>query len=311
MLNPDRAVINQDTALDGASKPSSVVNEVSLPSVIPLGQGSRQLTRSIGGKSFDRLLHAWQARWTGSLSGISLTLAYLDWFLHLANAPERRLALALKAGEQLKRLASPVEWTQPAAEDHRFRDEAWTRPPFNQIAQAFLLTEEWWKEATSGLPGVAKSHTDVVSFDARQLLDIFSPSNIPWINPEILQATLQQALAAFGEDALPELSVALAQQCPAGRPRQRALGHVLADVVLGLLHLVAVAAVPISAPIGTRRDLVVLGMVLAIVLPATVTATRKHVDRWRFAAFLISGAVSTWLYFTDSGLAFLFGDCCS
>lgn len=197
MLNPDRAVINQDTALDGASKPSSVVNEVSLPSVIPLGQGSRQLTRSIGGKSFDRLLHAWQARWTGSLSGISLTLACLDWFLHLANAPERRLALALKAGEQLKRLASPVEWTQPAAEDHRFRDEAWTRPPFNQIAQAFLLTEEWWKEATSGLPGVAKSHTDVVSFDARQLLDIFSPSNIPWINPEILQATLQQAGGNF------------------------------------------------------------------------------------------------------------------
>lgn len=130
-------------------------------------------------------------------------------------------------------------------------------------------------------------------------------------NADAAQATLQQALAAFGEDALPELSVALAQQCPAGRPRQRALGHVLADVVLGLLHLVAVAAVPISAPIGTRRDLVVLGMVLAIVLPATVTATRKHVDRWRFAAFLISGAVSTWLYFTDSGLAFLFGDCCS
>ncbi len=178
-------------------KPSGALVEALSPSAVPLGPTSHQLTAAIGGESFDRLLHAWQAKWTGSLSGISLTLAYLDWSLHLANAPERRLALALKAGEQLKRLANPDEWTQPAAEDHRFRDEAWSRFPFNQIAQAFLLTEEWWKEATGRLPGVAKSHTDVVSFDARQLLDVFSPSNIPWTNPEVLRATLQQAGGNF------------------------------------------------------------------------------------------------------------------
>ncbi len=44
--------------------------------------------------SLDRLLHAREARFTGSLSLISLTLAYLDWILHLANAPGRRLELA-------------------------------------------------------------------------------------------------------------------------------------------------------------------------------------------------------------------------
>ena len=40
------------------------------PSAIPLDPALHQLTMAIGGKSFDRLLHAWQARWTGSLSGI-------------------------------------------------------------------------------------------------------------------------------------------------------------------------------------------------------------------------------------------------
>lgn len=151
--------------------------------------------------------------------------------------------------------------------------------------------------------GVAPCHEPVVAA-IRALLS--AP-----LHEGAAQATLQQALAAFGEDALPELSIALSQQCPAGRPRPRAFGHVLADVVLGLIHVVLVAAIPISAPIDTRRGLVVLGMALAIILPASVAATRKNVDRWRFAAFLISGAVSTWLYFTDSGLAFLFGECCS
>ena len=42
----------------------------------------------------DRLVHACEASFTGFLSPVSLTLAYLDWALHLANAPGRRLELA-------------------------------------------------------------------------------------------------------------------------------------------------------------------------------------------------------------------------
>jgi len=190
MLKSCQAVINHDVVAEG-----DTAIDADPQSGIRLDRTSQLAT--IGGESFDRRLHAWQAKGTGSLSLISLSLAYLDWFLHLANAPERRSTLALKAFEQLKRLATPDEWTKPAPEDHRFRNEAWLRAPFNQAAQAFLLTEEWWKEATSGLPGVAKSHSDVVTFGARQLLDIFSPSNVPWINPEVLLATIHQTGGNF------------------------------------------------------------------------------------------------------------------
>lgn len=34
---------------------------------------------------FDRLVQAWQARFTGGLSPASLELAYFDWLLHLGN----------------------------------------------------------------------------------------------------------------------------------------------------------------------------------------------------------------------------------
>lgn len=142
--------------------------------------------------SLDRLLHAREARFTGSLSLISLRLAFLDWILHLANAPGRRLQLAEFAARQWARLATPSQWTKPLPGDHRFSDPTWSYPPFNFIAQSFLLGEEWWRAATASLPGVTKSHGDVVAFMARQILDVFAPSNFPWTNPEVLRATRAQ-----------------------------------------------------------------------------------------------------------------------
>jgi len=140
----------------------------------------------------DRSLHAIEARFTGSLSPISLTLAFLDWGLHLANAPGRRFELGRKAFQQYVRLAQPAHWTQPAPNDYRFQNEAWTQAPYNVMSQAFLLAEEWWREATRGPPGVSKAHGDIVSFTARQVLDVLSPSNFPLTNPEVLAATVQQ-----------------------------------------------------------------------------------------------------------------------
>jgi polyhydroxyalkanoate synthase len=147
--------------------------------------------------SLDQLFHAYEARFTGSLSPVSLTLAYLDWAFHLANAPGRQLELTREAGRQWARLLSPSHWTTPAHGDRRFSDPAWSQLPFNVISQAFLLAEEWWRDATLGPPGVAKSHGDVVAFGARQILDVFSPSNCVATNPEVLTATVKEAGGNF------------------------------------------------------------------------------------------------------------------
>lgn len=141
----------------------------------------------------DRLLHAREARFTGSLSPASMTLAYLDWALHLANAPGRQLELAQCAAEQWARLMSPAHWTAPARGDRRFCDPAWSQAPFNVISQAFLLAEEWWQAATHGPPGVARQHGDVVAFGTRQIVDMFSPSNFVATNPEVVTAAVRES----------------------------------------------------------------------------------------------------------------------
>ena len=141
---------------------------------------------------FDRLLHAEEARFTASISPASLLLAFLDWALHLANAPGHGSDLAGQAVQQWGRLWSGRHPVMPLQEDHRFGDSVWSLPPFNIIQQSFLLCEEWWRLATDGPPGVARSNSEIVSFTTRQMLDVFAPSNCPMTNPEVLRATMLQ-----------------------------------------------------------------------------------------------------------------------
>jgi len=163
----------------------------------------------VEGDSFDRFLHAQEARLTAFLSPISLLLAFLDWGLHLANAPKRRLDLARQAVDQLGRLGDRERWTAPAPGDRRFDDPAWASPPFDLLAQGFLLAEEWWKAAAYAPAGVARHHEDVVAFTLRQMLDMVSPTNFPWTNPQVLKAAAEQGGLNFlrgwrnwGEDLL-------------------------------------------------------------------------------------------------------------
>jgi len=171
-----------------------------------------------GFRAVDRMSTAQRARWSGGMSPAALALALFDWSMHLAIAPGKQMELAFKAHEKSARLlscliASVVDpATPPCIEalpgDYRFTADAWNRPPFSLWSQAFLLQQQWWHNVTHAVPGVSPHHEDVVSFGARQALDVFSPSNHPWTNPEVIDKAVAtggmnfvQGLQNWFEDA--------------------------------------------------------------------------------------------------------------
>ncbi|PNG26668.1 alpha/beta fold hydrolase [Methylocella silvestris] len=154
--------------------------------------------------TLDSVLHAAEGNFSGGLSVCAHWLACLDWGAHLANAPFRRLELAQAAARQWRRFEGAVSGERPIeapAGDHRFNDPAWREPPFNAISQGFLLAEEWWALATKGARGVNVDNQRIVSFAARQLLDVWSPSNFFWLNPEALRATMKSGGANLVQGA--------------------------------------------------------------------------------------------------------------
>ncbi len=157
-----------------------------------------------GGTILDGLLHAAQGRASGGLSPIAQGLAYLDWGVHLANAPFRRAQLAAAAVEKAARFGDAMMGETaiaPRPGDHRFQHAAWRQPPFGLYVQAFLLAEEWWAEAAAGPPGISESDRRVVAFGVRQWIDMFSPSNAPWLNPEVIRAAQQTGGGNFLQGA--------------------------------------------------------------------------------------------------------------
>ena len=164
----------------------------------PASEASTHPTRSI-----DRLLHASIGRLTLGLSPYALWLAYADWAIHLLASPGKYQQLAEKGLREnirflsyLSHLASEPAHrpcVDPLPQDHRFESTDWQKLPFNLIYQAFLLIEEWWQSATTGIGGVSPHHEQVVAFMTRQMLDIVSPVNFIPTNPEVLAATSREA----------------------------------------------------------------------------------------------------------------------
>ena len=150
----------------------------------------------------DRLLHAYAARGTGGISPSAVGTAFFDWWAHLATSPGKQLELVRKAARKGLRYSDFLARTargeqsasciEPLAEDRRFAGEAWRNWPFNAIYQAFLLTQQWWHNATTDVKGVAPHHAAVVNFVTRQMLDMWAPSNFAWTNPEVLRATREE-----------------------------------------------------------------------------------------------------------------------
>ena len=135
-------------------------------------------------------------------SPATLMAAFTDWWVHLAASPAKHLELLQIGLENTLRLftaGAGAGWggdhARPLPQDKRFADAQWLVPPFDALAHTFLLGQQWWQHATTGVPGVSRHHEEMISFAARQVLDAMAPSNCVWTNPVVLDRTLHEAAA--------------------------------------------------------------------------------------------------------------------
>ena len=173
--------------------------------------GDRHLLDSDALENIDRMTNIALGQFSGGVSPASLSMAYLDWTVHLASSPGKQFQLGAKAMRKAMRLGayalssaitgSAQPCIKPLPGDLRFDPPGWQRFPYNVIYQGFLLTQQWWHNATTGVRGVSKHGEAAVWFTAKQILDMTAPCNIPFLNPEIVQTTVDERGANLARGA--------------------------------------------------------------------------------------------------------------
>ena len=151
----------------------------------------------------DLAANAWLGRFTGNISPAAVANAYFDWFSHLQLSPSKQEKQLQKAWKKfwlwqqyaidaaMPGQAGAEPCIDPLPQDKRFTAPGWERWPFNVISQGFLLNQQWWHRAMTGVRGVSPHHEEVMTFATRQLLDMMAPSNFLLTNPVVLDETLR------------------------------------------------------------------------------------------------------------------------
>ncbi len=151
-------------------------------------------------ENINREFKAFLARTTKGMSPLELVNAYIDWLGHLAISPGKLAMLAQSLMRKLMQLGlynlrsmiNPDASKPSRLVERQLQTDAWKRWPFNVFAQSYLVSKEWWKEATTGIEGLNKDHERLVSFMAEQILETMSPANFPLSNPEIISTTIKE-----------------------------------------------------------------------------------------------------------------------
>lgn len=177
--------------------PSDSVEALPVPVAPP--PAAHDTAAAVG--AIDRSFHAALARFTGGLSPAALALAFADWQLHLLASPGKQAALvgqALQNALQFVDILAPRRamfepWSliKPSENDRRFTGSDWELPSFNILAQAFLLTEQWWHSTTTDIHGLAHSNAAIADFVLRQCLDTVAPTNFVISNPKVLRKIME------------------------------------------------------------------------------------------------------------------------
>lgn len=192
-----------------------------------LGSLSQDYSEHPPSAHMDLVTNAWLGRLTGNISPAALANAYYDWLTHLQLSPSKQERMVQKGWKKFWRwymyalnatrpeCPDPGRCIEPLPQDKRFTGPGWERWPFNAISQGFLLNQQWWHRATTGVRGVSQHHEDVVTFTTRQLLDMMAPSNFLLTNPVVLDETLRTGganLMRGAENALADWRESVAGQ---------------------------------------------------------------------------------------------------
>jgi len=82
---------------------------------------------------------------------------------------------------------------QPARGDKRFKDRIWEESPFyDYLKQSYLLTAEWLRGRLEEADGLSPQDRRKLELITRNVIEALAPSNAPWLNPEVLRATLDE-----------------------------------------------------------------------------------------------------------------------
>ena len=135
----------------------------------------------------DRAVRSEIATLTRGINPTGLAVVSLDWMQRLALSPGKQAELWLESVRHTTRLmAGALGAETGVAADRRFASEGWDAPPFRLVRDAFLASEGWWMQPTSGLSGTTPQNEAALQFALRQTFDAMAPSNFPHLNPDVL-----------------------------------------------------------------------------------------------------------------------------
>jgi polyhydroxyalkanoate synthase subunit PhaC len=139
-------------------------------------------------------------QWTGGLSPQAFGGAWLNVLTRLAVAPGRQAELARSALQKTLALAqfsgAALQGEAPRAAGtpyaNRFADPAWSKFPFNVLAESFLSVSDWAREAVRNVPGADAAAENIVGFTVREGLEIVAPDNYLPTNPQLIRQTVDE-----------------------------------------------------------------------------------------------------------------------
>jgi polyhydroxyalkanoate synthase len=263
-----------------------------------LGQATPPSADFAAFRQIEQALAAWGWAPGTSVAPATAIGAFMDWSVHLAASPAKQWELAQLALTQWSRAWEGPDAQHPSTlpQDRRFSDPAWRDAPYAAIAQAFLLTEQWWRCATSGTPGVTHHHEQMVSFAARQWLDMYAPSNFVSMNPVLQRRTIEQAGANLWRGAAHAVEDALREAGdlpPAGTEQFRVGQEVAATpgrVVLRNRLMELIQYAPATATVHAEPVLIVPAWIMKyyVLDLSPHNSLIKHLVDHGFTVFAIS-----------------------